>query len=133
MRLVISPVEADSGQALVSLYRWLARDAAVARYGQLTVQAKSLRPGDMGGVFDVINAVFSDAGAMAGIGSMLVAYRAWRDTRTQAPTFMIEKDDVTVVLDQGSEQEIRQILRAMFPDSLSTSQPGTDEEGPGER
>ena len=87
----------------------------------------------MGGVFDVITAVFSDAGAVAGVGSLLMAYRAWRDTRTRAPAFMIEKDGVTVVMDHGSEQEIRYVLGVMFPDSGTAGQPGTAEEDPGER
>ena len=133
MRLVISPVEADGGRALVSLYRWLSHDAVVASYGQVTVQAVKQQPGDMGAVLDVISAVFSDAGAAAGVGSLLVAYRAWRDTRTQAPAFMIEKDGVTIVVDHGSEQEIRHVLSVMFPDSGPAGQPGTAEEDPGER
>jgi hypothetical protein len=133
VQLVISPVEADGGQALASLYRWLRRDSALARYGQLTVQSVNQQPGDMGGAFDVINAAFADAGAAAGIGSLLVAYRAWRDTRTQAPAFTIEKDGVTVVVDQGSEQEIRQILNVMLPDAGTAGLAGTLEEDLGER
>lgn len=92
MHLVISPAVAGDDQALVSLYRWLSRDAAMARYGQVTVQATRQQPGGMGAAFDVINAVFADAGALAGIGSLLVAYCAWRETRTQAPAFTIEKE-----------------------------------------
>ena len=73
----------------------------------------------------MISAVFSDAGAVAGVGSLLMAYRAWRDTRTQAPAFMIEKDGVTVVMHQGSEQEIRYVLGVMFPDpALRASRDG---------
>jgi len=92
----------------------------------------ALQPGDMGGAFDVINAMFADAGAAAGIGSLLVAYRAWRDTRTQAPAFTIGKDGVTAVVDRRSEQEIRQILNVMLPDA-DTAGHGTVEEDPGER
>jgi hypothetical protein len=131
MKLVISTIEADDGQALVSLYRWLSRDSAVASHGRLTVQTLSQRPGDMGGAIDVINAVFTDAGAVAGIGSMLVAYRAWRSTRTQAPAFKIEKDGITVVLEQGSEQEARQILDAMLPDAHNPGPTETTGENPG--
>jgi hypothetical protein len=131
MQLVISLVEAGDGQALASLYHWLACDASVARYGRVTVQALSHQPGDMGVASDVINAVFADAGAAAGIGSLLVAYRTWRDTRTQAPAFKIEKDGVAVVIRQGSEQEIRQILSVMLPDAGAgaAGQVGATEEG----
>lgn len=133
MKLVISPVEADDSYALLSLYRWLSQDAAVASYGQVTVQTVRQQPGEMGGAFDVINAVFGDAGAIAGIGSLLVAYRAWRDTRTQAPAFTIEKDGVTVVIDRGSEEEIQQILKVMLPAGGTTvGQAGTLQEDAGE-
>jgi hypothetical protein len=133
MRLMISPVEADDGGALVSLYRWLSSDAAVASRGQVTVQAVRPQPGGMGGALDVISAVFSDAGAMAGVGSLLVAYRTWRDTRSQAPAFRIEKDDVTVVVYHGSEQEILDVLSVMFPESGAGGQLGAAEEEPGAR
>jgi hypothetical protein len=121
MKLVISSVEADDGQALVSLYRWLSRDSAVAGRGRVTVETVSGQLGDMGGAVDVITMVFADAGAVAGIGSMLVAYCTWRSTRTQAPAFKIEKDGVTVVVEQGSEQEVRRVLEVMLP--------GNDTEG----
>jgi hypothetical protein len=87
----------------------------------------------MGAAFDVINASFADAGAAAGIGSLLVAYRAWRDTRTQAPAFTIEKDGVTIVVNHGSEQEIRQILSVMLPDAGTAGYKETIEEDSGER
>jgi Effector Associated Constant Component 1 len=131
MKLVISPMEADDGQALVSLYRWLSRDSTVASQGRLTVQTVSQKPGDMGGAIDVINAVFADAGAVAGIGSMLVAYRAWRSTRTQAPAFKIEKEGITVVVEQGSEQEVRRILDAMLPSVHDRGPAETTGEDPG--
>jgi hypothetical protein len=132
MRLVISTAGDADGQAVASLYRWLSRDASVARYGQVTTQVVS-RPDRMGAAFDVINAVFADAGAAAGIGSLLVAYRAWRDTRTQAPALVITKDGVTVVISQVSEEEIQQTLRVMLPD-IDTAKPAdTTTAHPGER
>jgi hypothetical protein len=67
----------------------------------------------------VINAVFADAGAAAGIGSLLVAYRAWRDTRTRPPAFVIERDGVTVVVNEGSEYEIQRVLNVMLPDATN--------------
>jgi len=132
MRLVISPVEADGDQALASLYRWLSRDAAVAACGQLSFQSVSQQPGEMGSVLDVITAVFSDAGAAAGVGSLLVAYRSWRDTRTRSPALTIEKDGVTLMVNEGSEQEIRQVLSVMFPVSGAKGPTGTSGEHRGE-
>lgn len=132
MRLVISAAGDDDGQALVSLYRWLSRDTSVARYGQVTTQAVS-EPDRMGVAFDVINAVFADAGAAAGIGSLVVAYRAWRDTRTQAPAMVITKDGVTIVINQGSAVEIQQILSVMLPDIDNADPADTTRAHPGER
>jgi Effector Associated Constant Component 1 len=132
MRLVISTAEDGDSQAVVSLYRWLSRDATVARYGQVTAQAVS-QPGRMSAAFDVINAVFADAGAAAGIGSLLVAYRAWRDTRTQAPALVITKDGVTVMINQGSAEEIQQILGVMLPDIETADPANTTRVDPGER
>jgi hypothetical protein len=105
----------------------------VTHYGRVTVQTVSRRADEMGGAFDVINATFADAAAAAGIGSLLVAYRSWRGTRTQAPVFTIEKDGVTVVVDQGSEHEIRQILSVMLPDAGTADHAGAIQEDPGER
>lgn len=132
MRLVISPVEADGGRAASSLYRWLSRDQAVGAYGQLNLQSAGQRPGEMGGVLDVITAVFSDGSAVAAIGSLLVAYRAWRDTRTRPPALEVEKDGVTLVVREGSEQEISKVLSVLFPDSAASGQVSPPEEGPGE-
>jgi hypothetical protein len=131
MRLVIRPAKIDGGRALASLYRWLSQDAAVARYGQVTVQTVSQQPGEMGAA-DVINAVFADGGAAAGIGSLLIAYRTWRDTRTQAPAFTIEKNGVTVVIDRVSEHEIQQIIHIMLPDVDSQGPSGIAGENVGD-
>jgi hypothetical protein len=131
MQLMISPVGPNDGKALASLYRWLSHDAGVARHGQVTIQTVNSQLGEMGAAVDVINAVFADASAAASIGSLLVAYRAWRDTRTQAPSFVIEKDGVTVVICHGSEQEISQILDSMLPGATGTDSlmgPGPDQE-----
>jgi hypothetical protein len=132
MRLVISTAEDADGQALASLYRWLSRDATVARYGQVAKGAVS-QPGRMGAAFDVINAVFADAGAAAGIGSLLVACRAWRDTRTKAPNLVIAKDGVTVVISQGSEEEIQRAISVMLPDIEASGPADTTRADPGER
>lgn len=115
VRLVIRPAGADDGRALDSLFRWLSRDTELARHAHLSSAAACRGPGEMGGALDVVNAVFADAGAAAGIGSLLVAYRAWRSTRTQAPAFTIERDGVTVTISQGSEEEVGRVLQLLLP------------------
>ena len=127
LQLVIRPVGDDAGQAIASLYKWLSRDASVARYGQVTVGVADQQPGDMGAAVDVINAVFADAGGAAGIGSLLVAFRAWRDTRTQAPIFTIHKEGVTIELAEGSEEECRRVLSVLLPDGANAHPAGITE------
>lgn len=117
MELRITPVESGNDQELVSLYRWLLRDAAVGRQGRISLDTVTRRPGEMGGAFDVINAVFADASALAGIGGLLIAYRTWRDTRSQAPRVRIERDGVSIVVENGSEDEIQRIVRTLLPDA----------------
>ena len=139
MQFAISLVEADGGQTATSLYRWLSRDSRVTACAEVSLQSGGARPGEMGSVEDLITAVFADAGAMAGVGSLLVAYRAWRDTRTRPPAITIEKDGVTVEVNEGSEQQIRQVLSAFFPgadiggDPNPTAVAGTPGEDPAER
>jgi Effector Associated Constant Component 1 len=131
VELVISPVDPGDGQTVMSLYRWLSRDTRVAHHARVTIQHAGRQRGEMGGAFDVINAVFADGGAAAGIGSLLVAYRVWRDTRTRPPAFTVEKDGLTVVIDQGSEQEIQQVLTMMLPETRAAGPAVAAEEEPG--
>lgn len=132
MQLVISPIEDSDGEALASLYQWLSGDAEVSRHGRLSAEAVRHQPGDMGVAIDVINAVFADTSAAAAIGSLLVAYRAWRDTRTHAPAIKIEKDGVTVLVDRRSDNEIRQILESLLQGAGPATDTGKTGEDPEE-
>jgi Effector Associated Constant Component 1 len=127
VELRITPLEPVNDQELVSLYRWLSRDAALGRHGRVSLETVTRRPGEMGGAFDVINAVFADASALAGIGGLLLSYRTWRDTRSQAPRVRIEKDGVTIEVENGSEEEVRRIVRTLLPGAHP--EPGTGAAG----
>lgn len=130
MHLMISTV--GGGGAMVSLHRWLSRDTRVAKRGQVSLEAADGAPGGMGPAFDVINAVFADAGAAAGIGSLLVAYRAWRETRAQPPSLRIERDGVSVVVNECSEREIQQDISVLLPHARGddpADAPRADREG----
>jgi hypothetical protein len=133
MDLRISPVEAEDDQALISLFRWLSRDVVVGREGRLSLETVDRRTGEMGGAFDIINAVFADASAAAGVAGLVLAYRTWRGTRSRAPRLRIEKDGVSVIVEDGSEAEIRRIVEALFPDAPAERAPESPEEGTGER
>ncbi|TDD27803.1 hypothetical protein E1287_33860 [Actinomadura sp. KC06] len=94
-----------------SLHRWLERDEEVRRSAVVSLADARSRPDDMGGVADIITVIFADAGAVAGIGSLVIAYRSWRENCGQGGmSLVIEQDGQRVTLTGGSEEELRQVL-----------------------
>jgi len=121
-------VGTDDGSELVSLYRWLSGDAAVADRVQVVVETRDGQHGAMGGAFNVINAMFADGSAVAAIGSLFLAYRTWRDTRQTPPALKIEKDGVTVLVNSGSDQEMRHVVELMLNRTTEDQAEDTGEE-----
>ena len=103
-------VDGDDQNALGSLQRWLAGDPELRRSSTFELVPSHPSPGEMGPVFDVINAVISDG---TGLGSLIVAYLAWRDSRPHAPAVRIERDGVVVNLAEGSPEAIDEVLSAL--------------------
>lgn len=123
-KLVIRAHNDRDHETLDSLFRWLILDATLSRYCKVTSETVARRPGEMGGAIDLISAVFAGVGAMAGVGSLLVAYRSWRDSRPDVPMLSIEGNGVTVYLEGSSDQEVQQAVFAILfeiPDENSTS------------
>jgi hypothetical protein len=114
MDLRIGTVEADD-EELKSLYRWLSRDMMLSQHAKVSFQQGDHRPGEMGGVFDLINVLLADAGVVAGIGSLAVAVKTWRGTRSRPPAIKIERNGVTITVAEGSEEEIRSLLDRLLP------------------
>jgi hypothetical protein len=81
----------------------------------------------MGGTVAVNNEMLADASAIAGVGSLLIAYKTWRGTRSRPPAVTIRYGDVTVTVAEGSEQEIQPLLDALLPP------PPDEQEDPGDR
>lgn len=109
MNLLIS-IDGDGQGTLGSLHRWLVADPELRRSSAFELVASHPQPGEMGPVFDVINAVISDG---TGLGSLIVAYLAWRDSRPHAPAIRIERDNVVVSLSEGSPEAIDKALTAL--------------------
>jgi hypothetical protein len=109
MNLLIS-IDGDDQGSLGSLQRWLAADPELRRSCTFELVPSHPRPGEMGPVFDVINAVISDG---TGLGSLLIAYMAWRDSRPHAPAVRIERDGVVVNLAEGSPEVVDEVLAAL--------------------
>ncbi|MFJ8648987.1 hypothetical protein ACIRNI_23055 [Streptomyces sp. NPDC093546] len=112
---------------VASLYRWLAQDPDVARHTTVTLVPGPERAGDMGGAFEIINAVVANSIALS---SLAVACATWRGSRgtATAPVVRITRGDVTVTVENGSPDEVSGIVDALGgtePDSGAGTD-GTD-------
>ncbi|MEU5536333.1 hypothetical protein [Streptomyces sp. NPDC020362] len=104
----------DGDSALAWLYRWLARDDALMRETDLSLVSAEPLPGELGAVFDVINAVVADGVALA---NLIVAARNGARARRAGPengSLRFEGRGVTVIVGPGSDlsdEEIVALLR----------------------
>ncbi|MFF5551546.1 effector-associated constant component EACC1 [Streptomyces olivaceoviridis] len=104
-------VESEDGDgSLTSLYRWLAEDPEVTRDASVLPVATPPGAGEMGGAFEVINAVLTHAIALGGLA---VSCAAWRASRTHAPVIRIERDGVTVTVENDSPDTVRRVIDAL--------------------
>jgi Effector Associated Constant Component 1 len=90
----------DDGPSLTSLHSWLLRTPEVSRH--CTVRMVAGRGGESMGPVETVGVVVSSATA---IGSLLVAYRAWRDARAKPPAMTITINQFIVSLDDPSAEE----------------------------
>ncbi len=111
MEVQISVDAGDDEEALASFYRWLLEDPEVSRLADVSMAARTPSTETMGGV-EVISAVASNAIAL---GSLGVAFLAWRDARPRrsVPVARLERGDVTITIEGGSADEIRSIIDAV--------------------
>ena len=100
----------DEGQALASLHQWLVQDPDVTRWSTVSLEAGGNVPGEMGPVFDVVTVVLSNSIAL---GSLIVAYLSWRDSRPRPPTVSIERDGVVVSLAGSSPETVSRVIEAL--------------------
>jgi hypothetical protein len=64
----------------------------------------------MGGAFDAISVLFSNAIAL---GSLIVAYMSWRDTRPQSQVVSIELDGIVVNLTDATPDTVGRMVAAL--------------------
>jgi hypothetical protein len=100
----------DEGQDLMSLYRWLTDDPDVTSQATLRIESRVATPGEMGGAFDAIIAVLSDGIAL---GSLIVAYQSWRDSRPRQSSVSIEFHGAVVNLTDGTPETVKRIVEAL--------------------
>ncbi|MFG2289715.1 hypothetical protein ACGFOU_27040 [Streptomyces sp. NPDC048595] len=115
----------SSTASVTSLYRWLARDPDVAQQAEITLDPGPVGAGEMGGAFEVINAVLTHGIALS---SLAVACATWRSSRPTAPAVRIEIDGVTVTVEDGSPEAVRRIVDAL---GEPPGEPGTPVSGTG--
>jgi hypothetical protein len=115
MDLRISAAADGDDHDLVSLYHWFAHDASVTRHGGVSLDEACPRPGPAGGTRVQINATLRETAAVAGLGSLVIAFNAWRGTRDRPLAIMVRYGEVTVTLTDGSEQEVQPLLDALIP------------------
>jgi hypothetical protein len=97
-----------SDDQLLALAGWLKRDADVARVARIS-QVSSAADGSMGAV-DVINIALTHIEA---IGSVLIAYAAWRDARPRRPSVTLTVGDVAVVVSDASPERIAHVVKVL--------------------
>jgi hypothetical protein len=97
-------------QSLASLYRWLVRDPDIAHHAKVSLTPGPNRAGDMGGAFEVINAVLSNGIALGGLA---IACATWRASRPEAPVVRLERDGVTITVEDGSPEMVSRVLEAL--------------------
>jgi hypothetical protein len=104
----------DEGQMLASLHQWVLQDQDVNRWSRVTLEAGNAAPGEMGPVFDVVTVTLSNSIAL---GSLIMTYLSWRDSRPHQPTVSIERDGVVVSLTDTSPEKVSEIIE-MFSDQV---------------
>jgi hypothetical protein len=105
-------IEGDGdGAELTSLGRWLADDPAITPLVVALEQTGEPVPGSGGAPVDVIGAAVDDA---AGIGSLVAAYLAWRETRPGRPRARIELDGAVVPLADITSEDVDAVVRRLL-------------------
>ncbi|MEU8874101.1 hypothetical protein AB0D24_23710 [Streptomyces javensis] len=108
-------------QELRSLYDWLRRDAAVRRGAQMTLPPAPAVPDQMGAWAEVLQLITDNAWNAA---SFALALSTWRQTRPARRRITVQRGQTTVIVQDGSEEELTRLLQAL-------ERPDDDAEGVG--
>ncbi|MGW7409192.1 effector-associated constant component EACC1 [Streptomyces sp. NPDC054833] len=125
MQVKITVDRTSDGRDVTSLYRWLGQDPDVTGHAKVSLLPTQEQAGDMGGAFEVINAIVSNGIAL---GNLALACAMWRASRPSAPAVRFERDGITITVENGLPETVRQVV-----DALSRPEPraAADGEGPG--
>jgi hypothetical protein len=113
-----------SARALTSLYRWLREDSAVRVDADVEL-VNEAEPEHMGAA-DALCAVLSQ---LTSVGSLAVAFAAWRDSRSATPPVRIRFREVSIDVGDATAEQLAVALSAAAsahadsPSSDSSSRP----------
>lgn len=123
-RITVGTPDGD-GEDPAGLFRWLAQDPDVRSTAQLALVPARERAGDMGGAFEIINAVVANSLALSGVA---IAAASWRETRAPRPTVRIECAGMVVEVGDDSPETIARITHALSEAARADArtEPGQD-------
>jgi hypothetical protein len=116
-------IDGEDDQAAGSLYRWLTLDPQVRRDTMVSIVSAPPGAGEMGGSLEAIDVLIGNGLA---IGSLLLAISSWRTSRPRPPTIRIERDGVSITIEDASPETVRRIVDAL------TDRPADPGEGEGD-
>ncbi|MEU6328144.1 hypothetical protein ABZ851_12795 [Streptomyces sp. NPDC047049] len=119
-------VRVDGGEReLRSLYNWLRQDSAVRRGADVTLPQSPSEPDQMGLLTDVLQLVTDNGWSAA---SFALALSTWRQTRPGRRSVTVQRGETTVIVENGSEEELSRLIEALERPDDSAGGPA-DQEG----
>jgi hypothetical protein len=106
----IRAAEDEGSLDLSSLYQWLVQDPDVRQSVVVRLEPAAGNVGEMGVGFDAIIAIVSNAIAL---GSLIVAYMSWRDSRQKSPSVSIQNINTVFNLSDSSPETVSRIVEAL--------------------
>lgn len=110
MELKIHVTGDEGGLGLTSLYQWLIQDPDVRQSADLRLEPAAGETGEMGIAFDAITAIVSNGIAL---GSLIVAYMTWRDSRVKSPQVSIQNTHIAFTLNDSTPETVSYLVEAL--------------------
>ncbi|MER8048033.1 hypothetical protein [Streptomyces sp. NPDC094032] len=122
MRVIVGVVDPEEAAALRDFFRWLHDEDEPP--GEVALKGTPV-PGTMSGGLEYIDIALTHAVAL---GNLALAYAGWRRARRSraAVTFTRESDGLSVTVEDGSEETVRRIVRALDPAPAPVAPPAPD-------
>jgi hypothetical protein len=100
----------DDPESLIGLYQWLVNDDSLIRAGN--VKLATLGAPESMGTLQAIDIVLTH---LTGSLSLALAFASWRKSRSNPPPVTIVSNDIRLLVQDHSEETIRQICELGEP------------------